>query len=123
MTRFAMEISGNLGEYWKKHAKEEVKRLLAQTDNIEVEEDGAAKWISSGNYLPEEVVEKLTYGGATWFSPEATAWKRKEQTNETLKAYRARGTQDDIDFLNSARAAFGKGETIVDIITGERIAL
>ena len=60
MTRFAREWNGELGAFWQKHAHEEAERLMSQRDNIEVEEDGAAKWISSGNYLPADVVEKLT---------------------------------------------------------------
>ena len=123
MTRFEQEISGRLGDFWKRNAQQEVERLLAQTNNIEVEDDGAAKWKSSGNYLPSDVCEKLWYGGATWFSPEATAWRREEQTNEVIKAYRERGTQDDIDTLNEMRAAFGTGTTVVDCITGEKIRL
>ena len=49
MTRFAREWNGELGAFWQKNAHEEAARLLAQRDNIEVEEDGAAKWKSSGN--------------------------------------------------------------------------
>ena len=66
MTRFAREWNGELGAFWQKNAHEEAARLLAQRDNIEVEEDGAAKWKSSGNYLPADVVEKLTFAGADY---------------------------------------------------------
>ena len=123
MTRFEQEISGKLGDFWKKNAQREVDDLMKRIDQIAIEDDGAAKWKKSGNYLPEEVCEKLRYGGATWFSIEATAWKREEQTNEFLRAYRERGTQDDIDTLNEMRAAFETGTTVVDIISGQRYAI
>ena len=55
MTRFAREWNGELGAFWQKNAHEEAARLLAQRDNIEVEEDGAAKWKSNGSYLPADV--------------------------------------------------------------------
>jgi hypothetical protein len=31
MTRFEREISGSLGEFWKKNAEEEVRKAVAQT--------------------------------------------------------------------------------------------
>lgn len=122
MTRFEKEWSGALGEFWERNAHEEVRKLLDRKDDIEVDEDGAAKWKTSGNYLPSDVIEKLIYGGADWFSPEATEEKRNAQTAEALENYRRnyRVTEEE---RAEMRAAFGKDETIVDIITGERISL
>lgn len=123
MTRFEREWNGELGEFWRKHAHEEVQRLLEQADKIEVEDDGAAKWITSGSYLPEDVVEKLTFAGATWFSPKATAVKREAQIEKELDAYRSSQRELDEEMLAEARAAFGEGTTICDIITGKKITL
>ena len=120
MTRFAREWNGELGAFWQKNAHEEAARLLAQRDNIEVEEDGAAKWKSSGNYLPTDVVEKLTFAGAVFFSAEATAKKREAQTAELLANYRHEVTEEE---RSEMRAAFGSGATVVDIISGKRISL
>ena len=122
MTRFEQEWSGALGEFWRKHAHEEAERLLSQRDNIEVEADGAAKWISSGNYLPADVVEKLTFAGADFFSAEATATKREAQTATFLDSYR-RNHRTTAEERMEMGAAFGKGTTVVNIITGEKIKL
>ena len=44
MTRFEREISGSLGEFWKKNAEEEVRKAVAQADEkATVEADGAIK--------------------------------------------------------------------------------
>lgn len=123
MTRFEREWNGELGDFWKKHAHEEAERLLKQADNIEVEDDGAAKWKTNGAYLPEDVVEKLIFAGATWFSPEATAAKRDAQVAKELEAYRNSHRGLDSEALAEARAAFGEGTTICDVITGEKITL
>lgn len=123
MTRFKQEISGKLGEYWQKHAREEVEKCLSQKDEMTIEEDGAAKWKSSGNYIPEDIVEKLIYGGADWFSPEATAVKRKKQDEEFIKKYRENPPVMTEERLFEMKAAFGEGATVVDIITGERYHL
>ena len=85
MTRFAREWNGELGAFWQKNAHEEAARLLAQRNNIEVEEDGAAKWRSNGSYL------------------------RNHRTTTEERA--------------EMEAAFGKGTTVVNIITGEKIKL
>ena len=122
MTRFAREWNGELGAFWQKNAHEEAARLLAQRDNIEVEEDGAAKWKSSGSYLPADVVEKLTFAGADFFSAEATAAKREAQTAGFLGNYR-RNHRTTAEERMEMEAAFGKGTTVVNIITGEKIKL
>lgn len=122
MTRFAREWNGELGAFWQKNAHEEAARLLAQKDNIEVEADGAAKWKSNGNYLPADVVEKLTFAGADFFSAEATAAKRDAQTAEFLNSYR-QNHKVTAEERMEMEAAFGKGTTVVNIITGEKIRL
>ena len=123
MTRFEQEWSGALGEFWRKQAHAEAERLLAQRDNIEVEADGAAKWISSGNYLPADVVEKLTFAGADFFSAEATAAKREAQTAAFLDSYRRNYKGPSEEEKAEMRAAFGEGATVVNIITGEKTRL
>ena len=120
MTRFAREWNGELGAFWQKNAHEEAARLLAQRDNIEVEEDGAAKWKSSGNYLPADVVEKLTFAGADFFSAEATAKKREAQMAEFLANYHHEVAEEE---RAEMRAAFGTETTVVDIISGKKMKL
>ena len=120
MTRFAREWNGELGAFWQKNAHEEAARLLAQRDNIEVDVDGAAKWRSNGSYLPADVVEKLIFAGADFFSAEATAAKREAQTADFLANYRHEVTEEE---RSEMRAAFGSRATVVDIISGKRISL
>ena len=123
MARFAKEWNGELGAFWQKHAHEEAERLMSQRDNIEVEEDGAAKWISSGNYLPADVVEKLTFAGADFFSAEATAAKREAQTAAFLDSYRRNYKGPSEEEKAEMRAAFGEGATVVNVITGKKTRL
>ena len=123
MTRFEQEISGNLGAFWKKNAKEEVKRAVEMaTTEATVEEDGAIRWNRSGNYIPDDFCEKLEYAGFT-FSREATRAAREAQDAESLAAYRKNHKGFTAEEIAEARAAFGKGETIVNILTGEKITL
>lgn len=125
MSRFSDEWNGKLGPYWQQHAHEEAERLLQKQNEIIVEEDGAAKWASNGNYLPDDVVEKLLFAGATFFSPEATAAKREEQEVQWLAEYR-KAMQNHVPSAEERyemEAAFGKGAKVVNVITGEEMEL
>lgn len=125
MTRFQKEISGEFGEWWKKNAEREVSEALnrVKTDAI-VEEDGAIRWISSGNYIPDDYCEKLEYGGYN-FSREATRIKKDGQQSKFAEEYRERmkNYKPSEEELYEMKCAFGEGVEIVDVITGQKIFL
>ena len=96
----------------------------ADDGEIGLDTSRAAYWISSGNYLPEDCVEKLLHTTFS-FDPEATARAREKQVAEDLAEYRRlrKGHKPSEEELFEMRAAFGKGETVVDIITGDEYEL
>lgn len=123
MTRFQREVSGELGAFWEKHAKEEAAEAARKAaEGATVEEDGAIRWNSNGSYIPDDFCEKLEYEGFP-FSRAATAAKREAQVAKELEAYRSAHRGLDAETLAEARAAFGEGTTICDVITGEKITL
>ena len=123
MTRFEREINGSLGDFWKRNAEEEVKKAVAQADEkATVEADGAIKWNSNGRYLMDDFCEKLEYAGYL-FSREATARKRDAQNEESIAEYRRNHRGLSGEALAEARAAFGEGATVVNILMGERTKL
>ena len=123
MTRFEQEISGNLGAFWKKNAEEEVKKAVEMAAaDATVEEDGAIRWNTNGNYLPDDFCEKLEYAGYD-FSREATRAAREAQSEEFLASYRKNHRGFGAEEIAEARAAFGEGTTLVNVLTGEKIIL
>ena len=123
MTRFEREISGSLGEFWKKNAEEEVRKAVAQADTqATVEADGAIRWNSNGRYLMDDFCEKLEYAGYA-FDREATATKRDVQNAESLARYCRNDRGLSGEALAEARAAFGEGTTVVDVLTGKKTRL
>ena len=124
MTRFQQELSGALGEFWTKHAKEEIAKMQARVDNHEIctNMNGAAFWNSNGRYLMDDVAEKLAYTDFP-FSVEETAKARKAQNELFFENYKKNYQGPSEEELAEMRAAFGPGETIVDVITGQRISL
>lgn len=123
MTRFEREFSGNLGEFWKKNAEEEVRKVVIKADtDATVEEDGAVRWKSNGSYLMDDFCEKLEYAGYP-FSRKATAKKRERQNVEGLAEYRNGNSALSGEMLAEARSAFGKGTTVADVLTGRKTQL
>ena len=123
-TRFQKEISGELGSYWQESARKEVKDLMDSVkENIVFEKDGAIRW-KTGNYVPEDVCEKLKYGGLK-FNESSTAKKRERQVHQQIENYRRNQANRKIsdEELYEMRSAFGKGTEVVDVITGKKIKL
>lgn len=120
MTRFEREINGSLGDFWKRNAEEEVKKAVAQADEkATVEADGAIRWNSNGRYLMDDFCEKLEYAGYP-FSRESTARKRDAQNKESLMEYRRNDKGLSGEELAQARAAFGEGTVVVNVLTGRK---
>lgn len=123
-TRFERELSGELGDFWKRSAEEEIQKFQDDADagKILLDENGGAYWKSSGNYLPADCVEKLLYTDFE-FDPDATASARDEQTSRQLKEYVQNYKGPSAEEIDEMRAAFGTGKTIIDTITGKKIRL
>lgn len=123
MTRFEREISGQLGEYWKKDAEKEVQKAVAMADSdATVDENGAISWKSNGSYLMDDLCEKLEYAGYP-FSREATKNARQLQVAKELDEYRKNWTEPSAEEKERMRAEFGTGTTVVDVLAGRRIKL
>ena len=123
MTRFQQEISGALGQWWKDHAEKEVERAVREADELAiVDSNGAIRWKNNGSYLMDDFCEMLEYAGYQ-FSRKATAKARNIQVKKCLKDYRMNYNGPSAEELLEMRSAFGAGETVVDVITGDVITL
>ena len=123
MTRFQQEITGELGQWWKNHAEKEVERAVRKANELAiVDSNGAIRWKSNGSYLMDDFCEMLEYVGYQ-FSRKATTKARNIQVKKCLKDYRMNYNGPSVEELAEMRSAFGAGETVVDIITGDVITL
>ena len=123
MTRFARELSGSLGAFWKASAEKELEQIREdfETGKITVDENGVAR-NRIGRILMSDLLEKLTYI-TDKVDVEATKAAREAETDAFLESYRKANHRHSEEELSEMRAAFGTGTTVVDIITGERIRL
>ena len=122
MTRFARELSGTLGAYWKSSAEKELEQIREdfEAGNITVDENGVAR-NRIGRILMSDLLEKLTYI-TDKVDAEATKAAREAENDAFLESYRKANHRHSEEELNEMRAVFGTA-TVVDIITGERIRL
>ena len=123
MTRFQKELSGEFGVYWKKEAQKELERVKAdlQAGKVTIDENGVAR-NCVGRVLMSDMLEKLTYV-TDRVNVEATMAAREDEVSRSLAEYRRNARPVSAEELNEMRAAFGEGQTVVNILTGERYSL
>ena len=123
MTRFERELSGALGAYWKNSAEKELEEIRKDLEagKITIDENGVAR-NCIGRVLMSDMLEKLTYV-TDEVDAEATKAARDEEVTRSLADYRRNAKPASEEEISEIRAAFGEGQTIVNILTGERITL
>lgn len=123
MTRFQRELSGELGEFWKKEAEKQLDKVRAELaeGKISIDAEGVAR-NCIGRVLMDDLLEQL--GMVTdKVNAEATRAARETENAAFLDAYRARRKAPSAEELAEMRATFGAGATVTDVLTGEKIAL
>ena len=123
MTRFERELSGELGSFFQKDAEKELARVKADLEagKITIDGNGVAR-NCIGRVLMDDMLEKVLHI-TDKASAEATRAARQAENEAFLEEYRKNYEGPTEEEKAEMRAAFGEGETVVDIITGQRIAL
>lgn len=115
------ELSGELGDFWKKRAEEELDRVRNDLANGEITIDGngvARNCI--GRVLMDDMVEKVALLTDA-IDAKATRAEYDKETDAFLAEYRERmkNYKPSEEELFEMRAAFGPGETVVNVFTGQ----
>lgn len=123
MTRFEKELSGALGTYWKKEAEKELEKIKAEIENgeITIDEAGIAR-NCIGRVLMDDMLEKVAKI-SNKVNTEATKAARNTETSTLLNEYRKNHKEPSAEEKEEMIATFGKGTTVVDLISGKRIKL
>ena len=123
MTRFEKELSGALGTYWKKEAEKELEKIKAEIENgeITIDEAGVAR-NCIGRVLMDDMLEKVAKI-SNKVNTEATKAARNTETSTLLNEYRKNYKEPSTEEKEEMIATFGKGTTVVDLISGKRITL
>ncbi len=125
MTRFQQELSGQFGEFWLKNAQRELENIREELNNgkITIDQNGVA-YNCIGRVVMSDMLEKLTYV-TDRVNVEATNAAREEENTKWANEYREyrKNHRYSEEELFEMRAAFGAGQKLVDVITGEVITL
>ena len=123
MTRFQRELNGELGAYWKREAEKELERVKTdlQAGKITIDENGVAR-NCIGRVLMSDMLEKLVMV-TDKASVEATTAAREQEVEESLAEYRKNARPAAEEERMEMRAAFRKGTTVVNVLTGEKTEL
>lgn len=123
MTRFERELSGALGAYWKDSAEKELKRIEKDLNEgkITIDASGVAR-NCIGRVLMNDLLEKLAYI-TDEVDIEATQAAKAAEVSKSLEDYRRNARPASHEELNEMRAAFGEGQSVVNIITGQHYSL
>lgn len=122
MTRFKMELSGKLGEFWKKHAEQELQKVKSDLDScrITIDGDGVAR-NCIGRALMDDMLEKVEMVAPDCVNVSATRATYAAELDEVLKRYDSR--EIGAEEMHEMRSAFGAGTTVVDVLTGRKYAV
>jgi hypothetical protein len=116
-----MELSGMLGEFWKKQAEQELQKVKSDLDScrITVGVDGVARNYL-GRALSDDMLEKLMMVASeeVKFYLKPTRRARKAETAEAVQRYASR--EVGAEEMHEMRSAFGTGTTVVDVLTGRK---
>jgi hypothetical protein len=87
--------------------------------------DGVPKWLTNRHVIPQDFIEENFINKLPMFSQFNTDLTRDMQNRDLLEAYRKRmkNHKPDDEEMYEMRAAFGRGTTVVNAITGKRTRL
>ena len=122
MTRFQMELSGMLGEFWKKQAEKELQKVKSDLDScrITIDGDGVAR-NRIGRALADDMLEKVELVAPDCVNVSATRATYAAERDRVLRRYASREMGAEV--MHEMRSAFGAGTTVVDVLTGRRYAV
>lgn len=119
MTRFKMELSGMLGEFWKKQAEQELQKVKSDLDSgrITIDGDGVAR-NCIGRALADDMLEKVELVAHDCVNVSATRATYAAERDRVLRRYASR--KIEAEEMHEMRSAFGAGTAVVDVLTGRK---
>lgn len=119
MTRFQMELSGKLGQFWQTEAQKELERVKSDlySCKIVIDGDGVAR-NSIGRALADDMLEKVELVAPDCVNVSATRATYAAERDRVLRRYASR--EIGAEEMHEMRSAFGAGTTVVDALTGRK---
>ena len=132
MTRLERELNGELGQFWKTDAEKRVAKVAKEfkEGKITIDENHVLR-NCIGRVVTREIQELFFMGLPFDFDfeeieliIEGTEKAREEATIETIESYkRACQREYTSEEMFEMESAFGKGTTVVNVLTGKKVRL
>lgn len=123
MTRFQNELSGMLGEFWKKSAERELAEInsMIENGNISIDKKGVAR-NKIGRVVDDELLEKISYINESVSIVETRKARLNYVQSVTEKYINKNSTISNSEKLEMT-SVFGSGSTVIDVISNKEIML
>lgn len=126
MSRFTKELAGEYGPYWKSQAEKTLQKIDEQVQNgeITIDEFGVAR-NCIGRVVAEDIAEQIFLLNHWEINLEMTSKMYEIEVAKALEEYR-KSIQNYVpsaEEISEIQNEFGKGTTVIDIITGQEIML
>lgn len=118
MTDYVKAYNDKTSPYYSK-----AHELVNWADKDTYVVDGVIRWVNNDNVPPLEILELLYYKADVVFDITASCRANHDDMIKAVTRYReTRANMTEANLIEEAferQAAFGKGVTVVDVITGE----
>jgi hypothetical protein len=113
------EYEGYFGQFFQKDAQRSADRF-----NDTIVTNGIPRWPSNNNVPPQDLLDLWNHIGKP-FNYELATETLANEISETLRQYKISRMNytPGLEELYEMQAAFGKGVTVQDVITGKEIQL
>lgn len=120
---FQNRLNGLLGDWWQREQLKEIERVRQDIESGRITFKDGVAYNCIGNVLMDDLAEVVEYIAPEGFSRESTRVAREEECHKWAEEYRSRPQRISDEDIYEMRAAFGSGETVIDIISGQKIQL
>lgn len=100
----------------------DAERLAQQFDTMTYKVDGIIRWKTNNAVPPQDVLDFWKHIGKRFNMAKSIAARNREE-KEAIENYKRNQRPPTQEQLYEMQAAFGKGTTVVDVITGRKIKL
>lgn len=126
MSRFTKELAGEYGSYWKSEAEKTLQKVDEQIRNgeITIDEFGVAR-NCIGRVVSEDIAEQISLLKHWDIDLEMTSKMHKIEVEKELEQYRKsmENYVPSTEEISEMQNNFGKGTTVINVITGQKIML
>jgi len=92
-------------------------------EDATIDSQGVVRWKSNNRIPFSDMLEDALAQGVSEINLALSNQLREEEQSASLAAYRATPRTYSDETLSEMRAAFGAGETVVDVLSGQQIKL